>query len=97
MSIAEVWEKGGNGGLELADKVLDTIENKESKFNPIYEETLSIKQKIETIAEEIYGAEGVDYSKEAEKQISEIEKLDLDKKPVCMAKLSILYQMMLNY
>ncbi len=50
VSIAEVWEKGGNGGLELADKVLDTIESKESKFNPIYEETLNIKQKIETIA-----------------------------------------------
>ncbi len=75
VSIAEVWEKGGNGGLELADKVLDTIENKESKFNPIYEETLNIKQKIETIAQEIYGAEGVDYSKEAEKQISENRKI----------------------
>ena len=80
-ALSTVWENGGEGGLELADKVLDTLENKESHFAPIYDTKLSIKEKIETIAKEIYGAAGV-----ASKEIDKIEKLGMGDIPVCMAK-----------
>lgn len=86
VALTEVWEKGGEGGIELAEKVLSTIENEESKFQCLYSEKDSIKEKILTVAKEIYGADAVLYTKDAEKQILEIEKLGLDKLPVCIAK-----------
>ena len=61
-ALSEVWEKGGEGGIALANKVLETLENKESHFAPIYEDSLSLEEKIETIAKEIYGADGVTLS-----------------------------------
>lgn len=85
-ALTEVWEKGGNGGLDLAGKVIDTIENEESNFKILYDMNDSIKNKIETIAKEMYGADGVDYSPAANKQIAELEKYELDKLPICMAK-----------
>lgn len=85
-ALSEVWAKGGEGGIELAKEVLKTIENKPSKFRPIYDANLPIKEKIEIIAREIYGADGVDYTKEAERMIRRFTRLGLDKTPVCMAK-----------
>jgi formate--tetrahydrofolate ligase len=86
VALTEVWEKGAEGGQELANKVLDTIENEISNFKVLYDHNLTIKEKIHTIATEIYGADGVEYSSAANKQISEIEKLELDKIPICVAK-----------
>jgi formate--tetrahydrofolate ligase len=85
-SLCEVWEKGGAGGLDLANKVLTTMQTKESHFKPLYELELSIKEKIETIAKEIYGAEGVNYDPAAEGAIKTIEALGYKEFPVCMAK-----------
>jgi formate--tetrahydrofolate ligase len=85
-SLTEVWEKGSEGGLDLASKVLNTIENEESKFKVLYDEKLMIKEKLDIIAREIYGAEGVTYVAAAEKQIAELEKFKLDKLPICVAK-----------
>ena len=85
-AIAEVWAKGGEGGVALAQKVIDTIENKPSNYKPLYPDNMSIKEKIETVATKIYGAEGVTYSPEAEKAIANIEKLGYGDYPVCMAK-----------
>ena len=73
LHLSEVWEKGGEGGIALAEKVLETLENKESHFHPLYEDELSLKEKIETIAKEIYGARGVVYEPAAEKQLAKIE------------------------
>lgn len=86
VSLAEVWANGGEGGLDLAEKVLTTIEKEKSNFAPIYDEKLSIKEKIETIAKEIYGAAGVNYTAVALRQIKELEDFSLDKLPICMAK-----------
>ncbi|QGU96556.1 formate--tetrahydrofolate ligase [Clostridium bovifaecis] len=86
VALTEVWENGGEGGIDLANKVITVLEEKESHFKCLYEKELSIKEKIETIAREIYGADGVAYSKSAEKQIKDIEKLELDKLPICIAK-----------
>lgn len=86
VALTEVWEKGADGGQELANKVLDTIENEKSNFKVLYDHKLTIKEKIRIIATEIYGADGVDYSSAANKQIAEIEKLELDKIPICVAK-----------
>ncbi len=86
VALSEVWAKGGEGGLELADKVLDVLENEENKFHYLYEEEVSIKEKIETIATEIYGADGVKYSDNAEKQIKQFAELGYDNLPICMAK-----------
>ncbi|MBU3158848.1 formate--tetrahydrofolate ligase [Clostridium frigoris] len=86
VDLTEVWEKGADGGLELASKVIDTIENNKSEFKVLYDEKLAIKEKINIIATEIYGANGVEYSPSANKQIAEIEKLGLDKVPICVAK-----------
>jgi formate--tetrahydrofolate ligase len=86
VSLAEVFAKGGEGGIDLADKVCRTIESKKSNFKPIYDEKLSIKEKIEKIAEEIYRADGVVYTAQAEKAINEIEKLGFTDTPVCIAK-----------
>ena len=85
-ALSTVWENGGEGGLDLADKVLETLENRESHFAPIYDTKLSIREKIETIAKEIYGAAGVTYSGAASKEIDKIEKLGMGDIPVCMAK-----------
>ena len=84
-ALAEVWAKGGEGGIELAKEVLEAVEE-ESNFKCLYEDELSLKEKIETIAREIYGADGVTYDKEAEKTIAELEKLGFGNMPVCMAK-----------
>ncbi len=85
-ALSEVWEKGGEGGIELAGKVLKTIEEKESHFKVLYEDSLSLKEKIETVASEIYGAGGVSYSQTAEKQLRKLEELGYGTLPVCMAK-----------
>jgi formate--tetrahydrofolate ligase len=85
-SLCEVWEKGGEGGIDLAKKVLATMETKESLYKPLYEINLSIKKKIETIAKEIYGAEGVTYDPAAESAIKTIEALGYKELPICMAK-----------
>lgn len=86
VSLTEVWEKGAEGGKDLANKVISTIENKESNFQVLYSEELDIKEKIKIIAREIYGADDVDFTASAKKQISEIEKLGLHKIPICVAK-----------
>lgn len=85
-ALAEVWAKGGEGGTALAKKVLETLETKESHFHPLYEDELSLKEKIETVAREIYGARGVIYEPAAEKQLAKIEAMGFGKLPVCMAK-----------
>ncbi len=85
-ALAKVWEKGGEGGVELAQKVLDTLENKESHFKPIYEDELPLKEKIETVAREIYGAKGVNFAPSALKQLSKLTELGFGNLPVCMAK-----------
>lgn len=86
VALAEVWEKGGDGGLDLAKSVLDVVENTVPSFKYLYDEKLSIKEKMSIIAKEIYGAAEVRYSKNAEKQIESLEGLELDKKPICVAK-----------
>ena len=85
-ALSEVWEKGGEGGIALAEKVLETLETKESNFKVLYDDNLSIKEKIETIAKEIYGADGVTFSAPALKELSRISELGMDHLPVCMAK-----------
>lgn len=85
-AISEVWEKGGEGGIALAKKVLQTLEEKESHFKPIYEDQLSLKEKIEAVAREIYGADGVNYTPAAETQLKKLEELGFGHFPVCMAK-----------
>ena len=85
-ALANVWEKGGEGGIELANAVLNTLETKESHFKVLYEDNLSIKEKIETIAKKIYGADGVTYSAEADRAIAKIEEMGFANMPVCMAK-----------
>ncbi|GAA0781857.1 formate--tetrahydrofolate ligase [Hathewaya limosa] len=86
IALSDVWAKGGDGGIELAEKVVDTIEKQQCNFKPLYEVNLNIKEKINIIAKEIYGADGVDFDKNALKDIKEIESLGLDKLPICMAK-----------
>ena len=85
VALSEVWAKGGEGGLELADKVMEAME-KPSNFRFMYEVEQSIPEKIGAVAREIYGADGVDFTGPAKKQLAEIEALGLDKMPVCMAK-----------
>ena len=85
-SLSEVFAKGGEGGLELAQNVLEVLEKEESKYHPIYDVDLSIKEKIETIAKKIYGASSVKYSSVAINQMAKIKKIGLDKLPICMAK-----------
>lgn len=85
-ALSEVWEKGGEGGIALAEKVLETLENKESNFKVLYDSSLSLKEKIETIAKEIYGADGVTYTNAANKELKRIEDLGMKDFPVCMAK-----------
>ncbi|BFL12534.1 formate--tetrahydrofolate ligase [[Clostridium] hylemonae] len=85
-ALSEVWEKGGEGGVALAEKVLDTLENKESNFHTLYEDELSLEEKIETISREIYGARGVVYEPAAQKQLAKIASMGFGNLPVCMAK-----------
>ena len=85
-ALSEVWEKGGEGGIELANKILDTLEHKKSDFKVLYSDDFSLKEKIETIAKEIYGADGVTYSAAAEKELKRITDLGMSDLPVCMAK-----------
>ncbi len=85
-ALANVWEKGGEGGIELANAVLNTLETKESNFKVLYEDDLSIKDKIKCVATEIYGASDVTYSAEAERAIAKIEEMGFGNFPVCMAK-----------
>lgn len=85
-ALSEVWEKGGEGGIELAKAVLNTLETKESHFAPIYADELSLKEKIETVAREIYGAEGVNYSDAANKQLKKLTDLGFGNLPICVAK-----------
>ena len=85
-AISQVWEKGGEGGIALAEKVLKTLENKKSNFRVLYDNELSLKEKIETVAKEIYGADGVNYAAQASKQIAKLEELGYGKLPVCIAK-----------
>ncbi len=86
VSLTEVFARGGEGGKELAEKVIKTIETKEAHFKPIYDEKLSIKEKLNVLAKEIYRAGDVVFTSNAEKAISEIEKLGKDKLPICVAK-----------
>lgn len=85
-ALSEVWEKGGEGGIALAEKVLATLEEKESHFKVLYPDEVSLKDKIETIAKEIYGADGVAYSPAAEKELKRITDLGMGDFPVCLAK-----------
>lgn len=85
-ALAKVWEKGGEGGIELAEKVLETLENKKADFAPIYKDECSLEEKIETVAKEIYGADGVTYSDAAKKELKHIEEMGFGRLPVCMAK-----------
>lgn len=85
-ALSEVWEKGGEGGIELAKKVLDTLEHKEAHFKPLYDDEMSLMDKIKTIATEIYGADDVTYSKAALKELKHIEEMGMGNFPVCMAK-----------
>ncbi len=85
-AVSEVWEKGGEGGIALAKKVLETLDKKESRFQVLYGDELSLTEKIETVAKEIYGADGVAYAPLAKKQLQKLAELGFSKMPVCMAK-----------
>lgn len=87
-SMCEVFAKGGEGGVDLANKIVDEIERNDGSksFSPIYDEQKPIKEKISAIAEKIYGADGVEYSTKAEREISRLTELGFDKLPICMAK-----------
>ena len=88
VSMCEVFAKGGDGGVDLANKIVDVIDKNDGSgsFKPIYDEKMPIKDKIFAIAEQIYGADGVEYSAKAEREISRLTELGFDKLPVCMAK-----------
>ena len=86
VALANVWEKGGEGGMDLASKLLDVLGSEKTNYKPLYELNAGVKQKIEAIAKEIYGADGVDYTNSAEKDIASIEKMGLGNLAVCMAK-----------
>jgi formate--tetrahydrofolate ligase len=85
-ALSEVWAKGGEGGEAVAREVLALLDKGQAKFKPIYDAALPIKQKIEIIAKEIYGADGVDFTPTASKNIEQIEAIGYGKTPVCMAK-----------
>ncbi|MCI9163070.1 MAG: formate--tetrahydrofolate ligase [Lachnospiraceae bacterium] len=85
-ALSRVWEKGGEGGEALARKVLETLENRESHYHPIYPEDMSLKDKVHTVATEIYGADGVSYAPAAAKAMARIEEMGFGNLPVCMAK-----------
>ena len=85
-TVSEIFTKGGEGGLELANELIKVLENEESHFSPIYDEKLSIQEKITILTREIYGAKDVLYSEKALEQIAQIESIGLDKVPICVAK-----------
>ena len=85
-AVCEGWEKGGEGAIDLANKVLESIKNEKNNFSPLYDEKLSIKEKVETIAKEIYRAKNVIFSNSAKKEIEKLEELGFDKLPICIAK-----------
>ena len=85
-ALSKVWEKGGEGGIELAEKVLKTLDKKKSNFKPIYEDEASLKEKIETVATKIYGAKDVFFTTEALKMLDKLTALGFSKLPVCIAK-----------
>ena len=86
VALSEVWAKGGEGGEALAQKVLDTLANKESHYHALYPDEMSLKDKVKTIATEIYGADGVSYAPAASKALARIEEMGFGNLPVCMAK-----------
>ena len=86
VSLVEGWAKGGEGGADLAEKVVKTIETKPSNFKFLYDTNLSIKEKISTIATEIYGADKVNFTSDVEKTIKQLNEMGYDKLPICMAK-----------
>lgn len=86
VALSDVFAKGGEGGIDLAKEVIALADSGESKFAPIYPLDMSLKGKIETIAKEIYGADGVNYTKEADKALKEFEELGYGNLPICMAK-----------
>ncbi len=85
-SLSEVWEKGGEGGIDLANKVIKTMETKPSNYKPLYPDEMSLKDKMETIAKEIYGADGITFDPAAAKQVEQLTELGFGNLPVCMAK-----------
>ncbi len=85
-ALSEVFAKGGEGGIELAEKVISAMEMQKAEYIPVYDTEMSIKDKLNAIVTKVYGGSGVAYSKKAEKQIKRLEELGLDKKPVCVAK-----------
>ena len=85
-ALSEVWAKGGEGGIALAEKVLETLEKKQSNFKVLYPDEMSLKEKIGTIAAEVYGADGVTYAPAAEKALKRITEMGYGNLPVCMAK-----------
>ncbi len=86
VALAEVWEKGGKGALDLARQVIEIVEEGSSRFKPLYDWNLDVKSKIEIIASKIYGADGVEYSGLANRNLKTIANLGLDHLPVCIAK-----------
>ncbi len=86
VALSEVWAKGGEGGIELANKVIETLETKKSNYHPLYELDLPIEEKIEKIAKEIYGADGVDFEKKAKNSLKKLNEMGLSNLPVCIAK-----------
>ncbi|WP_053955973.1 formate--tetrahydrofolate ligase [Inediibacterium massiliense] len=84
--LSDVWAKGGEGGISLAEKIVDLCENNQSNFKPLYDTNLPIKEKVSVIAKEIYGADGVEFTSKAQKEIQKYEKLGLDQMPICVAK-----------
>lgn len=86
VAVADIWAKGGEGGMELAELVATAADSHTEKFTPVYDWNLPIKQKVEKVAREIYGADHVEYTADAEKSLIEIEKLGLQTLPICIAK-----------
>ena len=85
-ALAEVWEKGGEGGIDLANKIISTLETKKSNFTPLYNDNLEIKEKIEVIAKQIYGAKSVTYDKNVLNEIEKLEDFGYGNLPICIAK-----------
>jgi formate--tetrahydrofolate ligase len=85
-AICEVWEHGGKGGIDLAEKLLKTIDEEQNQFQHLYDTASSIKQKIFNIANIVYGASGVQYTSKAEKQMNDFEQFGWSQLPICMAK-----------
>jgi formate--tetrahydrofolate ligase len=86
VALSNIWGKGGEGALELADIVMDTLAKGEARFKPLYPSELGLKEKVETVAREIYGADGVNFAPKAEKDVQRLESIGLKDVPVCIAK-----------